>query len=66
MFENRRSPTQTEGEGSGPRVKRLGPHLAEAKSRRNASAGRRAKSGPRAAIEPGGGAPRGPIPEPLR
>ena len=40
--------------------------LAEAKSRRNASVGRRAKSGPRAAIEPGGGAPRGPIPEPLR
>lgn len=25
MFENRRSPTQTEGEGSGPRAKRLGP-----------------------------------------
>ena len=40
--------------------------LAKSQFRRNASAGRRAQSGPRAAIEPGGGAPRGPIPEPLR
>ncbi len=40
--------------------------LSKPQFRRNASAGRPAQSGPRASIEPGGGAPRGPISEPLR
>ena len=52
------------GEGSGPRAKRLGPRACEAAV--PAQRKRRAPSGPCASIESGGGAPRGPVPEPLR
>lgn len=66
LFENRRSPTQTEGRSRAARQAVGAARLSKPQFRRNASAGRPAQSGPRASIEPGGGAPRGPISEPLR